>query len=233
MNELWLGNAYELIKKIPDKSIDLIYTDLPYLHEDGGNSNTPLGDRMRRKRSELQDIRDGIDLSILDEMCRVAKTNYIYMWVSTKQINDMLSYFKDKARVNILVWCKTNPSPTTNNCWLPDLEYCLCFKGEGSPRYNDAYDLKSKWFVSATNKEDKDKYYHPTIKPLELVKKHLKHSTREGDIVLDPFCGSGTTLKACQELNRQYIGIEINPKYYNIAKDRLNNINAKGEVSLF
>ena len=76
-------------------------------------------------------------------------------------------------------------------------------------------------------------YKHPTIKPLELVKRHIQHSTNENDIVLDCFAGSGTTLKACQELNRQYIGFEINEDYYNIAKDRLNNINAKGEVSLF
>ena len=151
------------------------------------------------------------------------------------QMVDILNYFVTQkgCRFNLLVWCKTNPVPATNNVWLPDVEYCFCFKEEGTPRYNDGYDLKSKWYVSAINKADKDNYYHPTIKPLELVKRHLKHSSNEGDVILDPFCGSGTTLKACQELNRQYIGMEINEQYYKIAKDRLNNINAKGEVSLF
>lgn len=148
---------------------------------------------------------------------------------------EILNFFAEKnnCNFNILVWCKTNPVPTANNTWLPDLEYCLVFKGEGAPRYNDGYSLKSKWYVSPINKGDKDTYGHPTIKPYELVKRHILHSTNENDIVFDPFCGSGTTCKACKDLNRQYIGFEINPSYYQIAIDRLNNINAKGEISLF
>ena len=148
---------------------------------------------------------------------------------------DIMEYFvrKKGCRFNLLVWCKTNPTPMTNNVWLPDVEYCFCFKETGTPRYNDGYKIKKKWYISAINKADKDKYLHPTIKPLEMVKNHLKHSTNEGDLVLDCFAGSGTTLKACKDLNRQYIGFEINPTYYQIAKDRLENINAKGEVSLF
>lgn len=234
-NGIYLGDCYELIKQIPDKSIDLVYTDVPYLIEDGGNSGSELGDRRRRIREELKNIREGIDYSIFDEICRVCKHIYVYIWCSKEQLCDVMTYFskEKKCRMNLLVWCKTNPSPLTNDMWLPDIEYCLCFKEKGCPRYNDGYDLKSKWYVSGLNVEDKNNYLHPTIKPLELVKRHLKHSTNENDIVLDPFCGSGTTLKACQELNRQYIGFEINEKYYNIAKDRLNNINAKGEVSLF
>lgn len=233
-NNIYLGDCYELIKQIPDKSIDLIYTDIPYLMEQGGFSQNEMGFRLRKKVKELHEIMNGINFSILDEFCRVSKNIYIYIWCSIRQINDLMAYFKDKnCRCNILVWCKTNPTPMTNDMWLPDIEYCLCFKGKGAPRYNDGYAIKHKWYVSGANVEDKNNYEHPTIKPLELVKRHLKHSTNEGDIVLDPFCGSGTTLKACQELNRQYIGFEINEKYYNIAKDRLNNINVKGEVSLF
>lgn len=140
---------------------------------------------------------------------------------------------KYNCNFNILVWCKTNPIPATNNVWLSDLEYCLVFKEANAPRLNDGYNLKSKWYMSGINKHDKDLYNHPTIKPLELVKRHILHSSQENNIILDPFCGSGTTLKACQETNRQYIGFEINEDYYKIAKDRLNNINAKGEVSLF
>lgn len=232
-NQIYLGDCYELIKQIPDKSIDLVYTDIPYLLEKGGFSKSKLGNRLKKISKELYPIMDGIDYSILDELCRVSKHIYIYIWCSVKQIKDLLNYFDGKARVNILVWCKTNPAPMTGDMWLPDMEYCLCFKGKGSPRYNDGYNIKHHYYISKTNKSDKDIYNHPTIKPLEMVKNHLKHSSNEGDVILDPFCGSGTTLKACQELNRQYIGMEINEQYYKIAKDRLNNINAKGEVSLF
>lgn len=147
---------------------------------------------------------------------------------------DVMDYFQKKnCNMNLLVWCKTNPIPSTNGNWLPDVEYCLVFKELSSPKYNDGYRIKSKWFVSAANKYDKDSYQHPTIKPIEFVKRHILHSTNVGDVVLDPFCGSGTTLKACQETGRNYIGMEIDPRYHQIAVDRLNNINQKGEISLF
>lgn len=147
-----------------------------------------------------------------------------------------MNYFVEKhnCNFNILCWCKTNPIPAVNNTWLPDIEYCLVFKGKNAPRYNDGIENKSKWFVSAINKTDKDLYNHPTIKPIELVKRHLKHSVVNNDyVVLDPFLGSGTTAVACKEIGCKYIGFEIDEKYYNIAKDRLNGINQKGEMSLF
>lgn len=236
LNNIYLGDCYDLIKQIPDKSVDLIYTDIPYLIEDGGCSKSELSLRIRRvQKQEIEDIRHSIDYSIFDELCRVMKYIYIYIWCSKEQMLDIMDYFikKKKCRFNLLVWCKTNPTPMTNNVWLPDVEYCFCFKELGAPRYNDGYNLKSKYYISAKNKTDKDLYGHPTIKPLELVKRHILHSTQENDIVLDPFCGSGTTLKACKDLNRQYIGFEINPKYYQIAVDRLNNLNQRGEYSLF
>ena len=80
---------------------------------------------------------------------------------------------------------------------------------------------------------DKGNFEHPTIKPLEFVKNHIINSTGEGDIVLDPFCGSGTTCVAAKELGRQYIGIEIDPKYAKIAEDRLNGITASGQIGMF
>jgi DNA modification methylase len=121
----------------------------------------------------------------------------------------------------------------TNNTLLPNLEYCLVFKEDGAPRYNDGYELKSKWYISSINKSDKDLYKHPTIKPLELVKRHILHSTQPNDIVLDCFCGSGTTCVACKETGRRYIGMEINPEYHKIAVNRLNGINANGQTSIF
>lgn len=146
-----------------------------------------------------------------------------------------MSFFvgKHKCRFNLLVWCKTNGVPATNNTWLPNLEHCLVFKGENAPRYNDGYELKSKWYISSTNKNDKDQFLHPTCKPLELVERHLKHSCKEGDVVFDPFLGSGTTCIAAKHCGCKYIGFEINEKYYQIAKDRLQGINQKGEMNLF
>lgn len=281
-NKIYLGDAYKLIKEIPDKSIDLIYTDIPYLIGGGGGGSSPLATRitghnhelgnksclksLQRKEKELAekmknattkeeyekwhcqhsnilnkinlesaDIVDGIDYKILDEFVRVMKNIYIYIWCSKDQIYDLMDYFvgKHKCNFNILVWCKTNCVPATNNSWLPNIEHCLVFKGKNAPRYNDGYELKSKWYVSSTNKADKEDFLHPTCKPLDLVERHLKHSMTNNEfIVFDPFCGSGTTCLAAKHLGCQYIGFEINEKYYKIATERLEGWNQKGEMNL-
>ena len=71
-----------------------------------------------------------------------------------------------------------------------------------------------KWYVSPANVNDKKLYNHPTIKPLGAVKNHIINSTKENDIVLDCFCGSGTTCVVCKETGRRYIGMEINKEYW-------------------
>jgi DNA modification methylase len=121
----------------------------------------------------------------------------------------------------------------TNDMWLPDIEYCLCIKGKNAPRYNDGYELKSKFYISKKNRLDKDLYKHPTIKPLDLVKRHILHSSQPNDLVLDCFCGSGTTCVACKETGRRFIGMEIDKEYHKIAVNRLNGITADGQLSLF
>lgn len=82
-------------------------------------------------------------------------------------------------------------------------------------------------YMTKTNVADKKLYDHPTIKPLEQISNFVLNSSDENDVVLDCFAGSGTTLVACKELNRHYIGFEINKDYYNIAKDRLNGISQR------
>ena len=132
----------------------------------------------------------------------------------------------------IFTWHKTNPTPTHNNCYPPDTEYCLLFRTKGTGMKGTMETLK-KWYVSPANVIDKKTFEHPTIKPLSVVKNHIFNSTNEGDIVLDCFMGSGTTGVACKELNRNFIGIEIDDKYFKIAKDRLNGITANGQTSIF
>lgn len=223
LNKIYHGDSYELIKKIPDKSIDLIYVDVPYEMQSGGKGSSAFGDRIHKLiRKDMDNIIHGIDYSIFKEYKRIMKKVNIFIWCNKQQIIEVINYFKDYS-LEILVWAKDNPTPFTNNVWLSDLEYCLYFR-ESGVKLNDGYHLKSKWYQSPINKKDKDLYDHPTIKPLELVKRHIEHTTQEGDVVLDTFLGSGTTAVACKELGRNYIGFEINEKYYKIAQDRLNGI---------
>lgn len=222
-NRIILGDTYKIIKEIPDKSIDLIYTDIPYLITHGGSGSSPLSQRIHREFSkDLKDLKGGIDYTLLDEFCRVLKKINCFIWCSKLQIIDILNYFNNKkVNFEILVWGKTNPTPATNNVWLPDIEYCLYFREKGV-KLNNGYDLKHKYYVSGINVKDKRKYNHPTIKPLELVEKHILHTTQENDIVFDPFVGSGTTCVAAKECNRQFIGIELVEDYYNTAVERIN-----------
>lgn len=237
-NNIYLGNAYELIKSIPDKSIDIIYTDPPYDFHCGTIDKSGIfKNRIVRPNEEINKngFDKGIDNSILDEFVRIMKHIYIYIWCNKEQIPMYLNYFLGFKNISfeILMWHKENCTPLTRNTYLPDTEYCLMFREKGYCLLNDGYELKHKYFITNTNKEDKDNYGHPTIKPIEFVKKHLLHSTKENDVVFDPFIGSGTTAVAAKELGRQFIGFEINEKYYQIAKDRLNGINQKGEMNLF
>lgn len=240
-------DAYKSIKLIPDKSIDMIYCDIPYLYNQGGSGSSALGERTAKKRLELMgmsdvyethkcstrgealriaknikktslditSIEDGIDYAILDEFVRIMKKINIFIWCSKLQILDIMKFFIDKHECyfEILCWCKTNPTPSTNNSWLPDIEYCLYFREKGVP-LNDGYENKSKFYVSPANVNDKKKFDHMTIKPLNLVEQHLKHASQEHDIILDPFIGSGTTAVAVKNIggNRHFLGFDIEKK---------------------
>lgn len=232
INTITLGDSYKLIKDIPDKSIDLIYTDIPYLFVDGGSSDSPLSQRIKKlKQQDLKGITKGIDYKILMDFVRVLKKVNCFIWCSKEQILDIMNFFnKYGCMYEILTWNKSNPTPMTNNIFLPDIEYCLYFRETGV-KLNNGYELKSKWYESPINKKDKDKYKHPTIKPLELVKRHILHTTKENNLILDCFSGSGTTCVAAKELNRRFIGIEIDPEYHKISLDRLNGILANGQIS--
>ena len=237
IDNIYNEDCYSAIHDIPDKSIDLIYTDIPYDLESNGGGGC-FGSKKRDYHSEYESVSQntenkiafGIDYAILDEMCRIMKRIYIYIyiWCSKKQIPHLLNYFLNKGcNYDLLTWHKTNPIPTCNNKYLSDTEYCLMFRENGTDVNNGTFDTKSKYYISPINKGDKDLYNHPTIKPLEFVKNHIINSTKENDIVLDLFAGSGTTLVAAKELNRHYLGFEINKEYYNIAVDRLNGLSQK------
>lgn len=295
LNKIYLGDAYELIKQIPDKSIDLIVTDPPYEFVIGGNGHSPIAQRKAsskddiynldtkltkksivtgggcfgtkqrdyyskfsetdvskqrqeyldyvakhgkdeeserliinykktKQRSPLRFISEGISNEILKEFVRVMKKGNIYIFCNKNQLRQYFDFFGDLGwNLDLLVWNKTNCIPTINNTYLANLEYCVFARESGTPLYG-SYETKSKCYTSSCNKKDKDLYLHPTIKPLPFIKNLIINSSQENQVVLDPFMGSGTTAVACKELNRQYIGFELNPKFYEIANDRLNDV---------
>lgn len=243
LDVIYNEDCYQGIKKIPDKSIDLVYIDIPYdiSYSGGGCLQKNVKHAVKDMNKNKETLLKGIDYKILDDLCRVMKRIYIYIWCSKSQIYDLMNYFieKKKCNFNILCWCKDNPVPFGSSPFLSDIEYCLVFYESGAI-FNRGCENKHKWYLSSINTKDKELFNHPTIKPLDFVKMNLLNSTKENDVVLDCFMGSGTTAVACKELGRHYIGFEINTEYYQIALDRLNGLTKKdrekresGQMSLF
>lgn len=229
MIDLRQGDCLEIMKTIPDKSIDLVVIDPPYEINANGSGGA-FGKEKRNYHAEVKTLSDGITNLVLDELVRIMKKINIYIWCNKNQLRQYIDYFENLgATTDLLTWHKTNPVPTCNNKYLSDTEYLLYFRKDGIPMYG-TYATKKKYYVTPTNKEDKKKYGHPTIKPLNIVENLIINSSQEHDTVLDCFMGSGTTGVACKELNRNFIGIELDEKYFNIAKERIEQ--AKYQLTL-
>lgn len=220
LNRVYNCDCVEGMKLLPDKSVDLIATDPPYLLENTGGGIYSRADKHYVK--ELQEIKDGFDVRILDECCRVMKKTNIYLWCSQKQIPQYLDYFVRQrgCNWNLLSWHKTNPIPACGNKYVTDTEYCLFFREKGVKLYGSA-DTKATYFLSSLNTEDKTRWKHPTIKSVGYIQRFVVNSSEMGGVILDPFMGSGTTAVACIREKRNFIGFELNKEYCNIANKRI------------
>ncbi len=218
INEIYNIDCMEGLKLLDDRSIDLVIIDPPYKLNLNKLKNTCT---FNNYTNELLGLKDGFDLKVLDLLIQKMKAINIYIYCSKRQVRELIQYFSDKnCNFEILTWHKQNPSPLINNNYLPDTEYIVFAREKGVKLYGNYY-TKRKFYISGTNQVDKKKYKHPTIKPLPLIEYHIENSSKEGDIVLDCFAGSGTTLVGAIRKKRNFIGFEINKNYYEIAKQRV------------
>lgn len=221
------GDAYQEIKKLPDNSVDLIITDPPYLI--GTNKDGSVGKFGKCQfMAEINKMSAGFNVSILDDMIAKMKKINIYIFCSQKQIPILIDYFVKKhgCNWNLLTWHKTNPVPACGNKYLNDTEYCF-FAREKGVKLLGEYRTKKTYWITPTNVKDKHKYNHPTIKPLYIIEYLIQNSSKPGDVVLDTFMGSGTTGVAAKELDRDFIGFELDDNYYKTAKNRIAQENLK------
>ena len=217
-NEVYNMDCMEGIKLLDDNSVDLVVMDPPYLLNLNKIKNTSS---INNYANELIGLKDGFDLKVLDLLIPKMKKINMYIYCSKRQVKDLIEYFANKnCNYEILTWHKQNPSPLINNNYLPDTEYII-FAREKGVRLYGSYHTKRKYYISGTNHVDKKKYKHPTIKPLPFIKNHIINSSKEGDLILDCYCGSGTTLVGAIETNRNFIGFEIDKNYYEVAKKRV------------
>ena len=217
--ELMKGDCLELIKSIPDGSVDLCVSDIPYKltgggKGDGANSKRPKG--ILEDNSQLMKVPKFEDW--LPELYRVMKSGtHLYLMCNFKNLNDLMnkSLAVGFKHINLLVWEKNNCTPS--QFYMKNCEYTLLLRKGSSKYINDIGGSKT---VHKFNNIIGNKV-HPTEKPEELMKFYIENSSNEGDTVLDPFLGSGTTGVACVNTNRNFIGVEINDNYFNIAENRI------------
>jgi len=228
MVQLILGDCLEEMKKIPDKSIDLVLTDPPYgidvIKKTFQHKNSKPGKCLAHK-TYWQDTgwdKQAIGQEYLEEIIRIGKN--IILWGGQYYLD-----FLGNANCWI-VWDKEN-----DGCDQASFEMAWTTFKTG----NRIFRYLWRGMLQANMKE-KDFKYHPTMKPLSLMRwciekygglaqresgqeQSVKGSTPLSPFtVLDPFMGSGTTGVACKELGRNFIGIEIEPKYFEIAQRRIN-----------
>lgn len=228
LNKIIHADCIDILRKLPDKSIDLILTDPPYLIKNtqaGGNSKFSKSIQNMNNEISEANLVDGVSLDFCKEILRLQDKVNAYIWCNKAQIIDYLNFFvtDNDCSFDILCWQKDNAMPTFNNKYLTDKEYCLYFR-KGGYCQPECYEDARTIFHEPINIKDKGLWEHPTIKPLKIFKTLIKNSSKENDIVLDCFSGSGTTAIACHELGRRFICIEKNKDYYEASKERLWNV---------
>ena len=229
MNKIKLinGDCLNTLKNIPNESIDLIVTDPPYPTTSRGNAGNSGGMLQKdiNKKGRVFTHNNINCKEYAPEFYRLLKDGS-HCYVMTNHINliDMLNTFTDVGFhfIKSLIWNKGNK--IMGQYYMSQYEYILFFrKGKGKKINN----CGTSDILSIPNKKTKDKdgkNIHDTEKPIELMEVLVNNSSQENELVLDPFMGVGSTGVACIKNNRNFIGIEIDENYFNIAKERIEEI---------
>ena len=229
MNKIKLinGNCLDTLKNIPNESIDLIVTDPPYPTTSRGNAGNSGGMLQKdiNKKGKVFTYNNINCKEYAPEFYRLLKDGS-HCYVMTNHINliDMLNTFTDVGFhfIKSLIWNKGNK--IMGQYYMSQYEYILFFrKGKGKKINN----CGTSDILSIPNKKTKDKdgkNIHDTEKPIELMEVLVNNSSQENELVLDPFMGVGSTGVACINTNRNFIGMELDENYFNIAKERIEEI---------
>ncbi|MCI7118354.1 DNA methyltransferase [Prevotella sp.] len=233
MIDIILGNCINELKSLDSCSVDLIIADPPYnVGKDYGNTSDKL------------DFNDYIAFTKewLVECHRVLKdSGTIYVFVGFRFISYIYQILEKELNMNFINWISWHYTQGIGKTkgFSPRHDDILMFSKTSTYKFNlDDIRIPQKyyrkvnnmrganpgdvWEVSHIHYCQKGRQQHPTQKPEALIERMVLASSNEGDMVVDPFCGSGTTMRVCQQLKRNGIGIEINEEYVKLAKERLN-----------
>lgn len=219
------GDCLEVMKEIPDGAVDLVVTDPPYMNLKGGMPRTFTGGIGKRMTIE-KTIGDQWEATTTWLRHAWGKARYgMMVCTSYAGLYDFVDALRNSNLIGIVTWYKRNAPPQGKHVPWYNTEFVLLFKKEKGLNWGEIkstmYDiplLQGGCMAVERILKQNGQVAHPTQKPEKLFKHLLAIG---GDIILDPFAGSGTTLVAAKQLGRRYIGIEINPDYCAIAEDRL------------
>ena len=206
MNQIIQGDCLEVMKQMSDKCVDLVLTDPPY----GINYNN---NKLNRKSNsgnfeDIENDKGELNYSeIIKECQRIGKMVIIF---------GAINFMKDLPYKGIWICWDKRTKIEADKVFGSPFELAWCDKIGG---YDKIYRVMHGGVINADGKNSPR--FHPTQKPVELMKLILRDFSNENDTVLDCFLGSGTTAVACKQLNRNFIGIEISEKYCEIARQRL------------
>lgn len=225
-----MGDSRDVIKRIPDNSIDFILTDPPYNLGQHSTGNIPLPGRSAMNNDVAEwDMVDFNPEEWAEDFIRILKpTGNLFIFTSYNQIGrwyNCLDHRFDTS--NFMVWHKTNPAPKIfkagflNSCEM----VFTCWNKKHTWNFSTQKDMHN--FIESPicmRPERLSDPKHPTQKPVSILKRMIEIATNAGDIVFDPFMGVGSTGVAAIELQRRFIGIELDSKYFYAAKNRIDNI---------
>jgi site-specific DNA-methyltransferase (adenine-specific) len=244
LNKNHEGDCIEIMGNMPKGKVHLILTDPPYNASNGGinlpdNKTGGAYYKVNEKWDKFS-YADYMDFTKkwIDKADKVlAPSGSIMVCGSLHNIGEVIVALKDKGYkfINLITWRKTNPMPSiTKRTLTHSTEFIAWFaKGKGwkfnydnMKKYNQGKQLRDVWEFAVCQGTERIKgkngrAAHPTQKPFELFKRLVEMVTEEWDIVVDPFMGSGTTAIAAMHLNRNWIGIEKDKEYLNIANKRI------------
>lgn len=216
MIKLLQGDCMELMDNIPNESIDLVLTDIPY------NEVNRKDNGLRKLDKENADVLTFDLINFLNQLYDKTKSTII-IFCGKEQVSIIHSYFNDKQKkgkgtVRQLIWEKSNPSPMNGqHIYLSGVENAIWFKKRGGTFNAHCKNTVFKYPIGRSK-------LHPTEKNHLLLQELILDNSNENDLILDPCMGSGSTGVVALQNNRNFLGIELNQNYFEIAKNRLEGL---------
>ena len=235
--QLYNDDCQEVLKDMPDESIDLVITDCPYHIVSGGCrtvAKNECGGILSNRESNTREGKlfdhNSIEFSDwLPKLYRVLKADtHCYIMINPRNLKDLWIEAEKAGFVfqQLLVWDKGNVTP--NRWYMQGYELILMLRKGHAKTINN---MGTSNIIRVPNIVRAKK--HPTEKPAELMKVLVENSSDEGDKVLDPFMGVGGVGIACMQANRDFIGIEIDEKYFKIAEERICSKEEDDQMTIF